>query len=618
MDRLVQKAVDDQRVTIWVNTTHGSTETLSNYLLNAGWGVSGGLICFVHANDTAARQAAETKSSVQSADSVASYSILFETSSLPKTKILHTSACLLIQEALADPLLSRYSVVIIAEYHLRTLETLSYPKWSTSRVNSDFPNFAGRDIILGLLKKILKKRNDIHVLIAGATQESLDALLIYLPDAKILSLNTSTYTVDLHSIPVSTDNYITAALETVLSLFATHAPGNTVVFFPSREGYELKRRLENSSWSSSGPPNLQLINSLPELERFESDVKNTESTNYVIITSLRAGLVARYMPVAVVVDSGFQELRYSRYGLATLARTQQVSQETANQRTRIAGLSSPGKCYRLYPQDKFDNFQKTETPEIQRVSLDRSILQLKSLGVDNILRFDYLSPPLTSMVAEALDRLVAIGAMNERAELTNPFGEHLAQLPLKLLHGAMVLRSLERGCFDQIISLIAVRLSKGEFFDHEKSRLFVAQEGDDITWLNIYEGFIKSGSAPARGNWCQKHGLNEQRLLKAVDIRNQLLRILQHRGIKTAKSELATSTTITQCIADVYKHNSAFRVSNGLFRTTIGSLEVRIHPSSVLYNRNPGFIVFEEVVENDGKLFVKDITTIQRDQISER
>ncbi|KAF3310207.1 hypothetical protein TWF173_010007 [Orbilia oligospora] len=597
MDKLVQKAVDDQRVTIWVNTTHGSTETLSNYLLNAGWGVSGGLICFVHANDTAARQAAETKSSVQSADSVTSYSVLFETSSLPKTKILHTSACLLIQEALADPLLSRYSVVIIAEYHLRTLET---------------------DLILGLLKKILKKRDDIHILIAGATQESLDALSIYLPDAKILSLNTSTYTVDLHSIPVSTDNYITAALETVLSLFATHDPGNTVVFLPSREGYELKRRLEDSSWSSSGPPNLRLINSLPELERFESDVKGTESTSYVIITSLRAGLVARYMPVAIVVDSGFQELRYSRYGLATLARTQQISQETANQRTRIAGLSTPGKCYRLYPQDQFDNFQKTETPEIQRTCLDRSILQLKSLGVDNILRFDYLSPPLTSMVAEALDRLVAIGAMNESAELTNPFGERLAQLPLKLLHGAMLLRSLERGCFDQIISLIAVRLSKGEFFDHEKSRLFVTQEGDDITWLNIYEGFIKSGSAPARGNWCQKHGLSEQRLLKAVDIRNQLLRILQHRGIKTAKSELATSTTITQCIADVYKHNSAFRVSNGLFRTTIGHLEVRIHPSSVLYNRNPEFIVFEEVVENDGKLFVKDITVIQRDRISER
>ncbi|KAF3270926.1 hypothetical protein TWF970_010725 [Orbilia oligospora] len=597
MDKLVQKAVDDQRVTIWVNTTHGSTETLSNYLLNAGWGVSGGLICFVHANDMAARQAAETKSSVQSADSVTSYSVLFETSSLPKTKILHTSACLLIQEALADPLLSRYSVVIIAEYHLRTLET---------------------DLILGLLKKILKKRDDIHILIAGATQESLDALSIYLPDAKILSLNTSTYTVDLHSIPVSTDNYITAALETVLSLFATHDPGNTVVFLPSREGYELKRRLEDSSWSSSGPPNLRLINSLPELERFESDVKGTESTSYVIITSLRAGLVARYMPVAIVVDSGFQELRYSRYGLATLARTQQISQETANQRTRIAGLSTPGKCYRLYPQDQFDNFQKTETPEIQRTCLDRSILQLKSLGVDNILRFDYLSPPLTSMVAEALDRLVAIGAMNESAELTNPFGERLAQLPLKLLHGAMLLRSLERGCFDQIISLIAVRLSKGEFFDHEKSRLFVTQEGDDITWLNIYEGFIKSGSAPARGNWCQKHGLSEQRLLKAVDIRNQLLRILQHRGIKTAKSELATSTTITQCIADVYKHNSAFRVSNGLFRTTIGHLEVRIHPSSVLYNRNPEFIVFEEVVENDGKLFVKDITVIQRDRISER
>lgn len=500
----------------------------------------------------------------------------------------------MIQEALVDPLLDRYSIVIVNDYHLRTLEI---------------------DLVLGLLKKILKKRENIHVLVAGATPESLDVLSNYLPDAKVLSLNTSTYAVDLHSISVSTDNYITTALETVLALPTTGASGNTVVFLPSKEGLELKRRLEDSSWASSEPPNVRSVNTPFELESFEKDVENAESTSCVIITSLPAGLVARRIPVTVAIDSGFQELRYGRHGFANLARTQPVSQETANQRARVAGLSAPGKCYRLYPQDRFDKLQKAETPEIQRTSLDHSILQLKSLGVDNILRFDYLSPPPSSMIAEALDRLAAIGAMDGNAELTKPFGEQLAQLPLKPLHGAVLLRSLEKGCFDQIISLIAVLLSKGDYFDHEKSQPFVAQEGDSLTWLNIYESFVKSGPAPARGNWCRKHGLSEQRLLKAVEIRDQLLRILQHRRIKTTKSELATSVTITRCIASVYQHNSASRISNGVFRTTEGSLEVRIHPSSVLYNLNPGLIVFEEVVERDGRLFAKDVTVVERDWV---
>ncbi|KAK6499195.1 hypothetical protein TWF506_003827 [Arthrobotrys conoides] len=597
MEKLVQRAVDDQRVTIWVNTTHESTKVLSNHLLDAGWGDSGRLICCVHATDTAAREAAEAQFGIGSADSAAAYSVLFETSSSPKTKILHTSARFVIQEALVDPLLNRYSVVIIAEYHLRILET---------------------DLILGLLKKILKRRDDIHLLIAGVTIESLDLLSMYLPDAKVLTLNTPTHTVDLHNISASTDNYITAALETVLGFSATRILGNIVVFLPSREGHELKTRLEDISYTSSESPDVQSVNSLFELQRLEKDIGNAESTGHVIITSLHPGLIARCIPVTIVVDSGFQELRYSRYGFANLARTQQISQETANLRTRIAGLSTLGKCYRLYPQDQFDRFQKTDTPEIQRICLDHLILQLKSLGVDNILRFDYLSPPLAPMIAEALHRLVVLGAMGENSELTKPFGEQLAQLPLMPLHGAVLLRSLEKGCFDQILSLIAIYLSKGEFFDHGKSQSFAAQEGDGLTWLNIYESFIKSAPAPARRNWCQKYGLSEQRLLKAVDIRSQILRILQYKGIKTIKSELATSTTITRCIADVYKRNYAFHISNGLFRTAEGSLEVRIHPSSVLYNRHPEFIVFEELVESNGKLFVKDVTSVKRDWMSER
>ncbi|KAK6517253.1 hypothetical protein TWF281_003916 [Arthrobotrys megalospora] len=597
MDKLVQKAVDDHRVTIWVSTTYESTKPLPYYLLHAGWGDSGKLICCIHPTDTDAKRAAEenqVQSNTGSTDPTVAYSIPFEDLSSSQTKIIHASANLVIQEALVDPLLTRYSVVIVNDYYLRTLEI---------------------DLVIGLSKKILKRRDDIRLLVTGVTPESLDILSLYLPDASALSLNTLTYPVDLHSISVGTDDYITTASEIVLAISTARVTGNTVIFFPTRAGFELQKRLEGSPWAPTEPPKILTINALVDLEGFERDIENAESISYVIITSLPAGLIARHIPVAAVVDSGFQEVRYNRNGFANFVTTQPISQETANQRTRIAGLSAPGRCYRLYPQDQIDNLQKTEVPEIQRRSLDRSILQLKSLGVDNILRFDYLSSPPASMIAEALGRLAAVGAIDENAGLTKPFGEQLAQLPLKPLYGAILLKSLEQGCFEQILSLIAIKLSKGDYFDHEKGLPFVAQEGDSLTWLNIYESFLKSGSGPARGAWCRKHGLNEQRLLKATDIKNQLLRILQYRGIRRAKSELATSTTITRCIANVYRQNSASRTSAGLFRTTEGSLEIKIHPSSVLYNLNPKFIVFEEAIEIKGQLFAKDVTAVEGDWI---
>ncbi|KAF3907267.1 hypothetical protein ABW20_dc0107500 [Dactylellina cionopaga] len=174
------------------------------------------------------------------------------------------------------------------------------------------------------------------------------------------------------------------------------------------------------------------------------------------------------------------------------------------------------------------------------------------------------------MVEKAMDRLASAGVFDDEVQLTRPFGEQLAQLPLKPLHAMLLIRSLDQGCFEQIISLIALWLTKGEYFDHEKSGPFITQEGDTLTWLNIYESFLKTG--PARPMWCRKYGLSEQRLLQAANVRGQLLRILRHRHIKTHHSELATSATIRKCIASVYKWNYAFQLPDGSFKTRCGSM----------------------------------------------
>ena len=71
-----------------------------------------------------------------------------------------------------------------------------------------------------------------------------------------------------------------------------------------------------------------------------------------------------------------------------------ISQANANQRTGRAGRTGSGFCYRLYTEMAYRNelFENT-IPEIQRTNLANTVLLLKSLGVKNLLEFDFMDPP---------------------------------------------------------------------------------------------------------------------------------------------------------------------------------------------------------------------------------
>ncbi|KAK6339101.1 hypothetical protein TWF696_009886 [Orbilia brochopaga] len=625
-DSKIQKVVDDNRVSIWVSVLGELGRKLPGYLADAGWTRDGKSICCIHASDADAKNAVDQgyvneslgsvpglvgetsdnnknalghiqHESMQDADhhrlaSNIAYSIPFEDTTSSRTRIVHMSAEVMIQGALVDPLLNRYAVVIVYGCHTCTIQI---------------------DMCLGLLKKILKKRDDLRVLVCGAMSGYLNFLSEYFSDSVIVSLDPVTYPVDVHHVSSAVSDYITTAFETSLAVIDSQtSPSNVIIFMPNKEGQELQKRLEESPQAAEGA-SVIVANSVSDLAHLEDSILDSDGNrSYLVITSLAPEIVASRIAAAAVIDSGFKEVRYSRYGFASMARTEPINQELAKLRALIAGLEKPGKCYRLYPQST--SLEKFETPAIQRLPLDQCILQLKSLGVDNILRFDYPFPPPAEAVAEAMDRLASMQILDNHAQLTRPLGEQLAQLPLQPLHGMLLLKSSAQGCFDQVISLIAMWLTKGEFFDHEKGLPFTVQEGDALTSINIYESFVKLKDN--RSNWCRKHGLSEQRLSKAVTIREQLFRILQHRRITTSRSELATSTTIRKCISSVYGRYCAFQLSNGLYRTVHGSLTVKVHPSSVLYNRKCPWVVFEQAVEKDGQLFIKNITAVEKEWVT--
>ena len=122
--------------------------------------------------------------------------------------------------------------------------------------------------------------------------------------------------------------------------------------------------------------------------------------------------------------------------LASLA-TVPISAASATQRAGRAGRTSPGVCYRLYTQAAFQNLPATTSPEITRSDMTTPILQLKSLGIDDLMKFDWISAPPAESLLRALEGLHAAGMIDEHGKLTQ-VGARVAECPVEVGIARMV------------------------------------------------------------------------------------------------------------------------------------------------------------------------------------
>ncbi|KAG1093136.1 hypothetical protein G6F42_019026 [Rhizopus arrhizus] len=124
------------------------------------------------------------------------YSIRFEDNTSPNTFLKYMTDGMLLREAMSDPLMSRYSAVILDEAHERTLNT---------------------DILMGLLKEVCRKRKDLQVIVMSAT---LDAgkFQKYFDDAPLLTVPGRTFPVEIFYTPEPERDYLEAAIRTCLQI----------------------------------------------------------------------------------------------------------------------------------------------------------------------------------------------------------------------------------------------------------------------------------------------------------------------------------------------------------------------------------------------------------------
>ncbi|KXS20824.1 P-loop containing nucleoside triphosphate hydrolase protein [Gonapodya prolifera JEL478] len=209
-----------------------------------------------------------------------------------------------------------------------------------------------------------------------------------------------------------------------------------------------------------------------------------------------------------------------------------VSQANANQRSGRAGRTGPGSCYRLYTEQAFRyEFFMSTIPEIQRTNLSNVVLLLKSLGVRNLLEFDFMDPPPQDNILNSMYQLWVLGAFDNLGELT-AIGRKMVEYPLDPSLSKMLITAEDLGCTAEVLTIVSM-LSVPSVFYRPKERAeesdaarekFFVPESDHLTLLHVYQLWKTNGYSD---QWCTEHFVHSKSMRKAREVRQQLMDIMK-------------------------------------------------------------------------------------------
>eukprot|EP00081_Caenorhabditis_elegans_P028417 NP_872264.1 Uncharacterized protein CELE_Y108F1.5 [Caenorhabditis elegans] len=140
-----------------------------------------------------------------------------------------------------------------------------------------------------------------------------------------------------------------------------------------------------------------------------------------------------------------------------------------------------------------------------------------------------------------LELLYALGAIDETSQLTSPLGLQMAEFPLPPMHSKCLLKSAEFGCFTEMVTIVAMMQIQDVFITPYRQRhqadvirkKFAVEEGNHITMLNVFTKFVENGRSK---KWCSDHFVNYRGLMRADNVRSQLVRLLKRFEIEKVSS----------------------------------------------------------------------------------
>ena len=436
----------------------------------------------------------------------------------------------LLAEMQRDRFLSRYEVIIIDEAHERSL-------------NIDF--------LLGLLKRLCKKRPDLKVIITSATID-LEKFSTHFDDAPIIEVSGRMYPVDVVYQPIDDQELSLSICRAVGNIMHAEAAGHysangDILVFCS--GEREIREAANELRRAQLPLEILPLYARLNLSEQNKVFKPAQRRKVVLATNVAETSIT--VPgIGYVIDPGVARIsRYSFRSKVQRLPVERISQASANQRKGRCGRVANGVCVRLYSQEDFEQRPEFTEAEILRSNLAAVILQMLQLNIHDVSAFEFIDQPDNRLLNDGFKLLQELNAVNSQNKLTK-IGRQLCQLPVDPKYARILLEANKLNCLREtliIVSALSIQDPRERPGDKqqaatEKHRLLEHKRSDFLSYLNLWQEVEVQRQALSNSKfkqYCLSHYWSIARIFEWRDIFRQI-----SQSVKTLNWELKPAEVI--------------------------------------------------------------------------
>ena len=606
--RILDTLKTNQVIIVQSPTGSGKTTQIPVILHEAGYS-DNGIIAVTQPRRIAALSVSEfiSKQLGTSYPGLVGYKMRFEDKTDLTTRIKIMTDGILLQEMKLDPMMKKYSVIMVDEAHERSL-------------NIDF--------VLGLLKRILKVRPDLKIIVSSATMNA-EKFSTYFDGCPIVTIDTITYPVtviyDPPTIPAST-NTLTAE-EALLSkisntidrILYNRTEGDILIFLP---GEKAIKDCINKIYRTPYSRKIQIIplyGRLPKEEQEKVFDPAPFGRKKVIISTNIAETSVTIDGITSVIDSGLAKLNFysPRTYTSSLIETP-VSKASCNQRRGRAGRTQPGTCYRLYPRKDYDTRESYTIEEIFRTDLSEVVLRMAELGITDFETFDFISQPPKEAIRGAVETLRMLKAINPDNTLSS-IGNLMVLFPLPPRVSRIIVESILK--YPEVMEEVLIAaaflsthspfvLPQGEEMDARRAHhTFRDIQGDFVSYVKLYRIYQQQKS---REQFCKKNYLDEKVMAEIENIVLQLSDIVSAQQIPITGG--GPMDDYLCCIASGMIQFVCVREGRENFRTLTAD-HISIHPGSNMFRTDPMYIVAGEIVRTS-RMFAMSVSPLTKGMLA--
>lgn len=588
-DKLVTAIEENQFLVIVGETGSGKTTQIVQYVYEEALNVVNGQEKLIGC--TQPRRVAAASVAKRVAEEVGckvgeevGYYVRFEDITSSKTRIKYMTDGMLQREALLDPNMLKYSLIMLDEAHERTIAT---------------------DVLFALLKTAAKQNPNLKIIVTSATLDSAK-FSKYFNNCPVIQIPGRTFPVEVLYSREPEPDYMAAALDCVMQIHISESSGDILVFLTGQEEIDTSCEILYQRVKTLGNSVPELI-ILPVYSALPSEMQSRifepapEGARKVVLATNIAETSITIDGIRYVVDPGFVKINAydAKLGLDSLV-VAPISQAQANQRSGRAGRTGPGKCFRLYTEAAYNHeMPPNSIPEIQRQNLSLTILMLKAMGINDLLNFEFMDPPPAPTMISALHDLYTLDALDDDGYLTS-VGRRMAEFPMEPALAKTVLASVDFECCSEVLTIVAMLSVQTVFYrpkekqaaaDQRKQR-FHSIHGDHLTLLNVYKAWDLSGRSSA---WCKENYIHERSMKKAWDVRKQLASIVAR--FKLPIESCDDMSTVRRAFCSGYFRNLAKRdPQEGFYNTLVDQTPVNLHPLLALFGKSVEYVIYHTLL----------------------